>query len=119
MTYVILILGLLFLMSGLIAGVVLDRPEKQAAPSKRFWSRSYIFFLILVLGISALLSVSGFLEERVAVNAYRALFDLFTLVLAGALISGLILVFQRRRFILSYGLCVCGAFLTFGEFLGR
>lgn len=116
--YIVLAIGMLFLLGGLIAAVMMEKSRKQAATG-RIWFRIYILLLLLALGTSVLLSLAGFIESRLSVDAYKVLFDLLTLGLLGVLFSGLVLVIRRRGFVLSYGLCLCGAFLTFGEFLGR
>lgn len=115
--YVILAIGMLLLLGGLLAAVLMEKSEKQAAIG-RVWFRTYILLLLFALANSVLLLPAGFIESRLSIDAYKILFDFLTLGLVGVLFSGLVLVIRRRRFVVSYGLCLCGAFLTFGEFLG-
>ena len=109
---------MLFLLGGLITAVIIEKSRKQAAIG-RVWFRTYTLLLFFALGTSVLLLLAGFIESRMSVNAYKVLFDFLTFGLLGVLFSGLVLVIKRRGFVVSYALCLCGAFLTFGEFLGR
>ena len=116
--YIVLASGMLLLLGGLIAAVIMKKAERRSAIA-RVWFRTYIFFILFALVIAGLLLLAGFIETWVSVDAYRTLFDILTFGLLGVLFSGLVLVIRRRGFLVSYMLCLAGTFLTFGEFLGR
>jgi hypothetical protein len=116
--YLVLAIGMLLLLASMITAVIAAKSGKQTAIGKG-WLRTYILLLLFALTTAVLLSIAGFIERWLSVDAYKTLFDLLTLGLLGVVLSGLVVVVRRRRFLVSYILCLCGAFLTFGEFLGR
>lgn len=114
---VVLALGELLLVAGLVAAVITEKsPRRQAVG--RVWSKSYLGLLVFALASTVALLLATFIE-RVFVDAYRVLLDFLALGLVAVFLNGLILVVRCRGFLVSYVLTLCGAFLTFGEFLGQ
>jgi hypothetical protein len=113
---VVLAIGIILLIGALIGAVIKEKSVKSSVTGKG-WSRAYLLFLIFALAAAGLEFFPS-IYLRFSVDAYSVLFDLCTLGLLGAFLSGLILVIRRRGFVVSYVLFLCGAFTVFGEFLG-
>jgi hypothetical protein len=116
--YFWLAIGMLLLLSGLVSIVLIAKSEQQPTRGKKLLG-TYVILLVSALIMATLLSAARFIESWISVDAYGVLFDGLTLTLLSALACGLALIIKRPRFIVSYVICACGAFLTFGEFLGR
>jgi formate hydrogenlyase subunit 3/multisubunit Na+/H+ antiporter MnhD subunit len=115
--HAVLATGILLLFGGLITALIKEKSVMQTATGRSL-CRTYLLFLVFALAVSVLLCLAGLINKWLSVDAYRVLFDFFTIGLLGVFFSGLILVIRRRGFVMSYALSLCGAFLAFGEFLG-
>jgi hypothetical protein len=114
---VVVAIGMFLFLGALTAAIIKEKSVKHPATGGG-WFRAYLLFLGFALGTSILECLVGLINKWFSIDSYSVLFDFFAFGLLCTFFSGLILVIRRRGFVVSCALFLCGAFLTFGEFLG-
>jgi hypothetical protein len=116
--YLTLALGIILIVCALVNAIFVSKSQRREGKTGDWFSAYFGFMLASTVTIGLLL-FSNLFVRFVSVNAYKDLFDGLSLALVGTILSGLILVVRRPKYLLGYFIFLCGAVITFGEFFGR